>query len=110
MYKQEEKLQGKDWSDFKAAAFLSMLLKNYTRLQCGRCLKVSSHQYQKGPGLSHSSYMLIHEVLLGFFSDLVGEGEILIVVYCTEILFMCPQGFQAVQEDTGSVEIGILKM
>lgn len=45
----------------------------------------------------------------GFSSDLVGEGEML-VVCCTEIPFVCHQGFQAVPEDTGSVEIGILKM
>lgn len=46
----------------------------------------------------------------GFFSDLLGKVEILIVVYCTEIPFICHQDFQAVQEDTGGVEIGILKM
>lgn len=39
-----------------------------------------------------------------------GEGEILIVDYCIEIPFICHQAFQAVQEDTGSVEVGILKM
>lgn len=48
---------------------------------------------------------------MGFFSDLLGEGEILIVVdYSTEIPFICHQDFQAVQEDTGSVEVGTLKM
>lgn len=58
MYKQEEKSQGKDQSGSKAAAaFNSMLPKNYIRLQHGRSLKASSHQYQKGPGLSGSSSM-----------------------------------------------------
>lgn len=90
MYKQEEKLQSKDQSGSKAAApFNSMLLKNDTRLQCGRSLKASSHQYQKRPGLSSSSYMPYPLSINGFFSDLVGEGEILIVVYCTEIPFIC---------------------
>lgn len=68
MCKQEEKLQGKDQSDSKAAAaFKCMLLKNYTRLQRGRALKASSHQYQKGPGLSGSSSMPNLLSINGFF-------------------------------------------
>lgn len=69
-----------------------------TLFRYGRSLRASSHQYQKGPGLSGSSYMLNPLSINGFFSDLEGEGEILIVVFSTEIPFFCQQGFRGYRQ------------
>lgn len=49
--------------------------------------------------------------LNGFLSYIVEEGEILDMLYCTGIDTFCLtlfRGFQAVQDDTGGVDTGIL--
>lgn len=116
MYKQEEKVQGKGQSSSKAATTFDCALgwKLYSiTVRVERSYwKSSPHQYQKGAGLSGSSYMPNIWSLSGFLSDIVEEGEILDMLYCTEIGTFCLTwfwGFQAVPDDTGGIEIGILE-
>lgn len=115
MYKQEEKVQGKGQSNSKAATLfdcaLGWKLYSITVWVERSHWKPSPHQYQKGDGLSGSSYMPNIWSLNGFLSYIVEEGEILDMLYCTGIDTFCLtlfRGFQAVQDDTGGVDTGIL--